>query len=105
MTEEELIEVLSNFTQYLDEQIVRPAVEEFRSAIEGLNPHKPKSFSEMFGEYFREAAVLILIFVPVDLLIPRGEGQGRSISARWLAATLLLSLAMLGFGMWLERRK
>ena len=36
----------------------------------------------MFGEYFREAAVLILIFVPVDLLIPKGEGQGRSISAK-----------------------
>jgi hypothetical protein len=59
----------------------------------------------MFGEYFREAAVLILIFVPVDLLIPKGEGQGRSISAKGMAATLLLSLAMLGFGMWLERRK
>ena len=102
--DEETVEVLSSFAQYIDEQIARPAVAEIRSALRGLAP-EPKSLAEMLGEYLREAAVLILIFVPIDLLIPKGEGQGHSISAKWLIATLALSLAMLGAGMWAERRK
>jgi len=105
MIEEDVVEVLNSFAQYIDEQIARPAVAEIKSAVEGLNPHKPKSLSEMLGEYLREAAVLVLIFVPIDLLIPKGESQRKSIDPKWLIATLALSLAMLGIGMWAERRK
>jgi hypothetical protein len=105
MIEEQLVEVLNNFAQYIDEQIAQPAVEEIKSAIEGLDPHRPKSFSEMFGEYLREAAVLILIFVPIDLLIPKGNGKSGSISPKGLIETFALSLALLAFGMWAERRK
>lgn len=103
MNEEPLVEALNNFAQYLEDQIVRPAVAEIRSSVERI--HEPKSLSEMFGEYFREAAVLILIFVPVDLLIPKGESQAHSVNVKWLILTLVLSLSMLAFGMWLERRK
>jgi hypothetical protein len=106
MSENELVEVLNNFSQYLDERIVGPAVAEIKPAIADLNPNEPKSFSEMLGEYLREAAVLILIFVPIDLLIPKGDGgTQKSIDPGWLFATLLLSLAMPLVGALCERRK
>jgi hypothetical protein len=105
MMDEEAVELLNSFAEYIDTEIAQPAVAEIKSAIGGLNPHKPKRPFEMLGEYLREAAVLILIFVPVDLLIPKGNGQVKSISPKGLIATLVLSLAMLGFGMWAEQRK
>jgi hypothetical protein len=105
MTEEEGVEILNDFAQYLDEQIASPAVAEIKSAVEGLNPHKPKSISEMLGEYLREASVLILIFVPIELLIPKPDSPQKSIEPKWLFVTLALSLAMLGVGIWAERRK
>jgi hypothetical protein len=58
----------------------------------------------MLGEYLRDAAVLILIFVPVDLLIPRSLNQQKPMEAKWLVATLALSLGMLILGIWAERR-
>ena len=53
----------------------------------------------MLGEYLREAAVLVLIFVPLDFLIPKG------IKSKGLALTLLLSIGAFFVGAWLERRR
>jgi hypothetical protein len=103
MREEEAVEVLDNFAKYLDEQIIRPAVDEITAALNEVNRHAPKSIREMLGEYLRDAAVLVLVFVPVDILIPR-YAKGETIAARWLFATLGLSAAMLIMGIWAERR-
>jgi hypothetical protein len=103
MDEDEVVQVLDDFSEYLDEQIVRPAVDEITSALNEFNRHVPKSIREMLGEYLRDAAVLILIFVPVDILIPRYINK-QTIAARWLFATLGLSIAMLVLGIWAERR-
>jgi len=105
MNERELVQILDDFVEYLDEQIVRPAVHEVASAMVRFDPHEPKNTSEMIGEYLREAAVLILIFVPIDILIPRYSNLQKPISLTWLIATLVLSLAVLSAGMWRERRK
>lgn len=103
MDEDDVVQILDDFAEYLDEQIVRPAVDDVTAALEGIGRHTPKSTKEMLGEYLRDAAVLILIFVPVDILIPRYLNK-QNIQARWLVATLGLSLAMLILGMWAERR-
>jgi hypothetical protein len=100
MTKDELVEVLDDFGLYLDEQIVAPAAAELASALERLIP-RPRHLSEMFGEYLREAAVLVLIFVPLDLLVPKAN----YLRPKWLALTLLLSLGAFSLGAWLERRK
>ncbi len=105
MDDEELVQVLTDFAQYCDENIVRPAVHDFTTAVERLTPPEPKKrMQEMLGEYLRDAAVLVLIFVPVDLLIPRSLNQQKPIEARWLLATLALSFAMLVVGILAERR-
>lgn len=98
MTEDEAVEVLDSFARYLDEQIVRPAVVDITLALEKFAP-KPKQIWEMLGEYLREAAVLVLIFVPLDFLIPKG------IKSKGLALTLLLSIGAFFVGAWLERRR
>ncbi|MFZ1138406.1 MAG: hypothetical protein ABR881_00830 [Candidatus Sulfotelmatobacter sp.] len=103
MNEDEAVQVLDNFAEYLDGQIIRPAVDDITSALSEVNRHVPKSIREMLGEYLRDAAVLVLIFVPVDILIPRYINK-QTIAARWLLATLGLSAVMLVLGIWVERR-
>ena len=105
MDEEQGVRLLSEFAQYLDEQIVQPAVRHVSSALERSTPPEPKHPWEMFGEYLRDAAVLILIFVPIDLLIPKAINSQQPIQPKWLAVTLALSLLMLIGGMLAEGRK
>jgi len=52
---------------------------------------------EMIGEFFREAAVLVLVFVPVEKFIPGG------FKIKWALATLGVSLIFLATGMSFER--
>jgi len=51
----------------------------------------------MIGEFFREAAVLVLVFVPVEKFIPGG------LKIKWALATLGVSLIFLATGMSFER--
>ncbi len=51
----------------------------------------------MIGEFFREAAVLVLVFVPVEILIPGG------FKIKWGLLTLGISLLFLGVGMSFEK--
>jgi hypothetical protein len=96
-------DVLGEFARYLDEFIVTPAARDIISAVELAAPPAQKHPWEMIGEYLREAAVLVLIFVPIDLLIPKDKPQ--SVSRLWLGLTLLVSLLMLLGGIWIERRE
>jgi hypothetical protein len=104
MNDDEAVQLLNDFADYLDEQVIRPSVREITSGLENINSHEPKRTWEMLGEYLRDAAVLILIFVPVDLLIPRSINQQKPMEAKWLVGTLALSLGMLILGIWAERR-
>jgi hypothetical protein len=104
MDEEEVVQLLNDWADYVDEQIIGPRTREITSTLEEINSHEPKRTWEMLGEYLRDAAVLILIFVPVDLLIPRSINQQKPMELKWLLATLALSLGMLILGIWAERR-
>jgi hypothetical protein len=52
----------------------------------------------MCGEFLRETAVLILVFVPLELHKP-----GSEISLKWFLAIVLFSVMLLVSGMILER--
>jgi len=105
MDKEEAEAILDDFAQYLEEQIIAPAVEEISSAIESPAPPLPKHHWEMLGEYLREAAVLVLILVPIDLLIPRAINGQKPIGRQWVVLTLATSFLLLVGGMWAEGRK
>jgi hypothetical protein len=53
----------------------------------------------LIGEFLREAAVLIAIFVPLDR-----TNQGVPLTAGFLGVTLLCTLTVLAMGIWLEVR-
>jgi hypothetical protein len=54
------------------------------------------SVAEMIAEFLREAAVLVLVFVPLEL-------YKRGLSVGWLAGIIGFSLGLLAFGIVLER--
>lgn len=56
------------------------------------------SVLEMIGEFLREAAVLVLVFVPLELNKP-----GHQIAARWYVGIVSFSLFLLLGGIFLER--
>lgn len=105
MREEEAAQVLSDFAQYVDNYIIRPAVSDLAEIYRVPQEQAPKRPWEMIGEYLREASVLILILVPIDLLIPKAIDGKIPMQPRWLVLTLLLSMAMLFGGMWAERKR
>jgi|ERR1700728_1471455 hypothetical protein len=102
---EELVQVLSDFADYLDQQVVQPAVEELTAAAERIDTEKPKRKAEFWGEYIRESAVLVLVFIPIDLLIPRLLDPQKALSYwwAWFLGTLAFSLALLLLGIAVER--
>ena len=59
---------------------------------------RPLSIESMVGEYFREAAVLVLVFAMLDKLI---SPDGLSID--WILVTILASFGLLVAGVILER--
>jgi hypothetical protein len=97
MTEDEAVTVLSEFAQYLDEYVVRPAVEEIKAAAEQSPWH-------LFGEYLRDAAVLIIVFVPLDYFVTSAVEQKAPIPARFWAAVAGFSFALLLLGIWCSTR-
>jgi len=104
MREDEAAALLDEYTEYLDEQIIRPSVASIVEAIE--RTERPKTVRHLWGEYFREAAVLVLIFVPLELLIPRLLGQ--PLNWKWLASLAgrkwLVSLALTLIGSYILMR-
>lgn len=89
----------------LKRRIVDPALDQITVAI--AKTEIPKQPWEMFGEYLRELAVLVVVFVPIDLLIPQLRGDQHLDRARLvrLLATIAVGLFFLSMGMLAERRK
>jgi hypothetical protein len=56
------------------------------------------SVLEMIGEFLREAAVLVLVFVPLELNKP-----GHQMPIRWYFSIVGFSLCLLVSGIFLER--
>ena len=61
---------------------------------------QPKIIAEMFGEYLREAAVLVGVFAILDKLV-----EGREVTWTWAVTGLSASLALLVVGIPLERAR
>ena len=51
----------------------------------------------LIGESLREIAVLVAVFAPLDLF-----AQGRTLTTRFLVATIVGVVTLLGFGIYLE---
>lgn len=66
---------------------------------------EPKSVAEMIGEMLREAAVLVTVFVPLDLMIAFYTSLGWK-EILLLLQTTLIGGAVLGIpGIAIERRR
>jgi len=59
-----------------------------------------KSVAEMIGDFFREAAVLVIVFAFLDKLIDPG-----SLTILWISGTIALSVFLLAVGIVVERRR
>ena len=97
MDKDEAVEVLSEFAQYMDEYIVRPAVPDIRAALE-------ESHWKSIGEYLRDAAVLIIVFVPLDYFITRAAETHQPLPAKVWIGVAALSLILLIAGIACSRR-
>lgn len=95
MTEDQAVTVLSEFAQYLDEYIVRPAVAEVTAATRVANEH---TWWHLLGEYLRDAAVLIIVFVPLDYFVSRAAEQHSPLPIKvWVGiAVISFTLFLLG---------
>jgi len=101
MTEDQAVTVLSEFAQYLDEYIVRPAVAEITTATREA---QRESRWHLFGEYLRDAAVLIIVFVPLDYFVTRAAEQHDPLPLRFWIKVAILSFILLLCGMWCSSR-
>jgi hypothetical protein len=62
--------------------------------------HERKAVAEMVGEFLREAAVLVLVFFPLDwAMSPTG------LTWKWLTGALCASGLLLFLGVLLERNR
>ena len=55
--------------------------------------------AEMVGDYLREIAVLVMVFVPLDAVF------SRVLTLRLLLATLVISGVFLAGGIWVEVKR
>ncbi len=61
--------------------------------------NRRKAKLEMLADFFREAAVLVLVFVPLEIYVRGG------LSGKTAAVVILLSAFGLAFGIFIERRR
>lgn len=62
--------------------------------------HERKTIAEMFGEFFREAAVLTAVFIPLDRVI-----LGEPLTVWLWLAIIAISGGSLAVGITVERRR
>ncbi len=64
-----------------------------------MSEREKSSVTEMVAEFLREAAVLVLVFVPLEFY------KNRPTSPYWIPGVVLFSLATLAAGITLERTR
>ena len=103
MTDGQAAALLDEFARYIEEYVVPRAVRTVVSAIERQRTRG--HWWEAVGAYLREAAVLVLIIIPVDWLLPQSARTGQPVSGKLLVDTLIVSVGMLIVGTWLGGKK
>ena len=98
MNDEEIIDV----AQQVVRELARASFRAADHAAQTILAPRAKSVLEMLGDYLREASVLIIIFVPVEILLP-DYLIGKAIDPRVLRGTIWLSLSALVAGILLEK--
>jgi hypothetical protein len=66
---------------------------------------EPKSVAEMIGEMLREAAVLVTVFVPLDVVIALYASLGWKEILLLLQTTLIVGAVLGIWGVAIERRR
>lgn len=66
---------------------------------------EPKSVAEMIGEMLREASVLVLVFVPLDVVIAFYASLGWREILLLLQSTLIVGTVLGLSGLVIERRR
>jgi hypothetical protein len=64
------------------------------------SPPRRRSVAEMLGETFREAGLLLAVFIPLDLFV-----QGHPLTIWSIVAIVVLPAVLLTSGILLERRR
>lgn len=59
-----------------------------------------RSVSQMLGEVMREVGVLLFVFIPLDLALQR-----HPLTFVWVTAIVVLPVAFLASGIWIERTR
>ena len=59
----------------------------------------------MFGELTRDAGMLALVFGSLDALIKTSAGEEHLVSWWWYPTLASISIALMLFGVWLERTR
>jgi hypothetical protein len=63
-------------------------------------PDRKDGIAKMFGEFFREAAVLAFVFIPLDLLINQ-----RPVTIVWGVTIVVVPMVFFAVGVYLERTR
>jgi hypothetical protein len=66
---------------------------------------EPKSIAEMTGEMFREAAVLVTVFVPLDVLLAFYSSFGWKEIVLLVESALMVGAALGILGIAMERKR
>ena len=100
MTDQQIIELVELETRNLAQAVIY-AAQLVRDAVHDSNS-KRKSIAEMLGEFLRDAGVLILVFVPVDILWPIFS-KTATVDPKLIKWTLGLSVGSLVAGILIEQ--
>ncbi len=63
-------------------------------------PTERRTVAEMLGEFLREIALLVSVFIPLDLAI-----ESKPLTLEWIAAILIFGGGFLTVGVLIERRR
>ena len=66
---------------------------------------EPKSTAEMIGEMLRETAVLVIVFVPLDVLLLFYASFGWKEIALVIDSTVTIGAIFGALGIWMERTR
>ncbi len=66
---------------------------------------EPKSIAAMIGEMVRDVAVLIVVFVPLEVLLAYHFTLGWIATIVVVESTLISCLVLAAVGIWIERRR
>lgn len=67
--------------------------------------NEPKSVAEMIGEMVRDIAVLVAVFVPLEVFVSYHFTLGRLVSSLFIGSTTISCIVLAVVGVVIERRR